>query len=311
MGMGQNCPKTPLISYIRVKGPVNQWCHMLRPNRLSCFAIGSLLAFMFTNFSLVFAQGAATQPEVVRFESDGRTLGGELFKPPGSGPFPALLYNHGSAPGVLNSQASKVLGPLFTRSGWVFFMPYRRGQGLSAEAGPYIVDEIDAARRRGGRREASATMTRLLTAEQLNDQVAAFGWLKAREYVNSNRIAAAGNSFGGIQSILGAAKLPYCAAVAASAASETWRDSPEIQQALKSAVRQSNVPMFLFQAQNDFDLSPNKTLVEEMQSVGKSAELKVYPVFGTSAKEGHSFAYLGSETWFPDVLAFLEKNCKK
>jgi hypothetical protein len=62
---------------------------------------------MFTNFSLVFAQGAATQHEVVRFESDGRTLGGELFKPPGSGPFPALLYNHGSAPGVLNSQASK------------------------------------------------------------------------------------------------------------------------------------------------------------------------------------------------------------
>ena len=144
-----------------------------------------------------------------------------------------------------------------------------------------------------------------LTTEQLNDQVAAFGWLKAREYVNSNRIAAAGNSFGGIQSILGAAKLPYCAAVAASAASETWRDSPEIQQALKSAVRQSNVPMFLFQAQNDFDLSPNKTLVEEMQSVGKSAELKVYPAFGTSAKEGHSFAYLGSETWFPNVLAFL------
>jgi len=63
--------------------------------------------------------------------------------------------------------------------------------------------------------------------------------------------------------------------------------------------------MFLFQAQNDFDLSPNKTLVEEMQSVGKSAELKVYPAFGTSAKEGHSFAYLGSETWFPNVLAFL------
>ena len=46
-----------------------------------------------------------------------------------------------------------------------------------------------------------------------------------------------------------------------------------------------------------------------MRSAGKTAEVKVYPPFGLSAREGHSFAYAGSESWFPDVLAFLTKYC--
>ena len=71
-----------------------------------------------------------------------------LYRPGGPGPFPAVLYNHGSAPGMLNTQAFDALGPLFASRGWVFFAPYRRGQGLSASAGPYIGDQIAAARRR-------------------------------------------------------------------------------------------------------------------------------------------------------------------
>ena len=73
------------------------------------------------------AQERAVQPEIVRFTNSSQVLGGELFKPAGRGPFPAVLYNHGSAPGMLNSQASHAIGPLFVRAGWVFFMPYRRG----------------------------------------------------------------------------------------------------------------------------------------------------------------------------------------
>jgi carboxymethylenebutenolidase len=73
-----------------------------------------------------------------------------LYKPDGAGPFPAVVYNHGSAPGMLCQQAFEALGPIFVKRGWVFFGPYRRGQGLSAAAGPYIQDQIRAAEKRGG-----------------------------------------------------------------------------------------------------------------------------------------------------------------
>ena len=44
--------------------------------------------------------------------------------------------------------------------GGVFFGPYRRGQGLSPSAGPYIGDEIDAAKQKGGIAAGAAAMVR-------------------------------------------------------------------------------------------------------------------------------------------------------
>jgi hypothetical protein len=48
---------------------------------------------------------SATLPEIVHFENQALTLGGELYRPPGNGPFPAVLYNHGSASGMWSSEA--------------------------------------------------------------------------------------------------------------------------------------------------------------------------------------------------------------
>src|ERR1700746_2071574 len=103
--------------------------------------------------------------EVVSFPSGNLTLHGVVYKPKGAGPFPAILYNHGSAPGMLSSEAFEALGPVFASRGWVFFGPYRRGQGLSASAGPYIGDEIAAADKKGGLPAAAATMVRLLETD--------------------------------------------------------------------------------------------------------------------------------------------------
>jgi len=255
--------------------------------------------------------GAGVQPEIVRFADAGTPLAGELFKPPGPGPFPAVLWNHGSAPGMLNSEASRAIAPLFVRAGWVFFMPYRRGQGLSAQAGPYILDEVSAARRRGGRHDASVQLVRLLATDHLQDQLQALAWLRSQPYVRGDRIALAGNSFGGIEAILGAAQAPVCATVAASAASDSWDESPELQQLLKEAAARSAAPLLLFQAANDFSLAPNKALLQLRQQAGKPVESKVYPAFGTSANAGHSFPYRSVDTWFADVLGFLARSCGK
>ena len=257
------------------------------------------------------AQAAASEPELVRYPSGEKMLGGELYRPSGPGPFPAVLYNHGSAPGMLNSQASKSIGPMFAGAGWVFFMPYRRGQGLSADAGPYIGDEIAAARRRGGKREAATTLARLLTTDHLDDQLAALAWLRSQSFVSGQRVALAGNSFGGIQAVLGAGRAPVCGAVAASAASESWRDSAELQVAMKEAAARMSAPLLLFQARNDFDLEPHQILAEVRRRAGKPVEHKLYPAFGHSTKDGHSFAYLGADVWFSDVLGFLNQACKR
>jgi len=93
---------------------------------------------------------AAAASETVAFNSGSKVLHGRLYKPAGAGPFHAILYNHGSAPGLLNDQAFDLIGRLFVAREWVFFAPYRRGQGLSSDAGPYIQDQIRAAQNSGG-----------------------------------------------------------------------------------------------------------------------------------------------------------------
>ena len=80
-------------------------------------------------------------------------------------------------------------------------MPYRRGQGSSARAGPYIGDEISSAFAHGGIAESERTMTRLLSGEHFQDQLGALQWLKAQPYVLAGQVAVAGNSFGGVESV--------------------------------------------------------------------------------------------------------------
>jgi carboxymethylenebutenolidase len=248
--------------------------------------------------------------EIVSFPSGELRLQGLLLRPPGPGPFPAVLYNHGSASGTANHLAFANLAPVFAARGWVFFMPYRRGQGLSASAGRYIGDEIEDAKRRGGLEAGAAVQLRLLQTEQLDDQLAALEWLRSSPFVE-HRIATAGNSFGGIEAVFGAERGNYCAAVDAAGASESWAQSPGLRERMTHAVRHATVPIFFFQAENDFDLSPTRDLAAAMREAGKSSEMKIYPAFGTTARDGHSFAYRGVASWGADVIGFIERACAR
>ena len=51
------------------------------------------------------AEGRGTVAEVVSFPSGGNTLSGVVYRPAGAGPFPAVLWNHGSAPGMRSKEA--------------------------------------------------------------------------------------------------------------------------------------------------------------------------------------------------------------
>ena len=249
--------------------------------------------------------------EVVTFPSGALTLHGVLYRPDGVGPFPAVVYNHGSAPGMLSKQAFEALGPVFAKNGWVFFGPYRRGQGLSASAGKFIGDEIAAATKTGGTASGAATMVRLLETDHLNDQLAALTWLRAQKFVKPDQIAVAGNSFGGVEAILGAQRGSYCAAIDSAGGAQSWAQAPELQSLMMRSVRNSHAPIFFFQAENDYDLSPSRVLSSTMRDAGKEFELKIYPSFGTSVQDGHTFGYFGSSVWSDDVFRFLNKHCQR
>src|SRR5213594_1376502 len=216
---------------------------------------------------------AAVVPDTVTFQNGAITLHGLLYKPAGTGPFPAVLYNHGSAPGMLSNEAFEAIAPVYVGRGWVFFAPYRRGQGLSASAGPYIADEINMAAKSGGIRAAASTMVRLLETDHLDDQLAALAWLRRQSFVQGDRIAVAGNSFGGVEAVLGAERAQYCAAIDAAGGAESWALAPELQMLMTRAVRNSQVPIFFFQAENDHDLSPSRTLSTIMRQAGKPFDL--------------------------------------
>lgn len=306
------------------------------------------------------AFAADPQAEIVSFPGDSnRTLGGLLYMPQGPGPFPALLYNHGSAPGRQNDQAFEQLGPLFASQGWVFFAPYRRGQGLSAESGRYILEEMSIAQKRRAHqmlpilvpaficlvvatlfvlrryrawlRVSAATvlavlgfatfqllstsarasaMVHLMESEQLQDHLAAYEWLKKQPFIDTKRIATAGNSFGGIITVLAAERVPYCAAIDAAGGSESWFLAPALRTRMKEAVRAAKAPIFLFQAENDYTTAPTRQLSAELQDAGKPFQSRIYPAFGQTSAQGHAFAWRGSEIWSADVFQFLSQHCK-
>ena len=267
--------------------------------------IAGLVLFWMLSLPMMFAADDVT------FPSGDITLHGVVYRPKGKGPFPAVVYNHGSAAGMISKTGFDALGPVFASHGWVFFGPYRRGQGLSASAGPYIGDLIAAAEKNGGIAAAAETMVRLLETDHLNDQLAALAWLRKQSFVEPSRIAVAGTSFGGIEAVLGAERGTYCAAVDSAGGAQSWAEAPALQALMTASVRNARAPIFFFQAENDFDLSPSKVLSAAMKDAKKPYELKIYPPYGATTQDGHAFGYFGSVVWANDVFRFLDQHCPK
>jgi carboxymethylenebutenolidase len=249
-------------------------------------------------------------PEIVSFLSDGLTLYGVLYKPEGAGPFPAVLFNHGSGPGYTSDVLNQALGPRFVSRGWVFFAPWRRGQGLSEAAGSYIMDDIIAAWAAVGISAAAAVLVHRHETDQLDDQLAGLAWLRTAAFVARGRIAVAGHSFGGIQTVLGVERADYCAGIDMAGGAQSWRLNLQLQAVMTRAVLSARAPIFFFQAENDYDVAPTRVLSASMKQAGKPYQAKIYPPYGKGAGAGHGLPLRTDAAWFDDVIRFLENNCR-
>jgi len=241
----------------------------------------------------------------VTFQSDGLTLEGFLFKPAGSGPFPGIIWNHGSEQNPDNGPEFEAVASIFVPAGYAVFAPVRRGQGTSQ--GQYISDQVAQVRQSQGAEAARQFFVQQMTGPQLDDQLAGLAYLKSQPYVDGNRLAVVGCSYGGIETLFAAERgAGFKAAVAESPGAESWEGNPALQARLLQAVDAINIPVFLLHPEKDASVAPGYTLGAEFQKLGKPYGLEIYPPFGPADQQGHCFGgAAGFHIWGPDVLNFL------
>ena len=271
-----------------------------------------LLAFAF--MSPLVTRAEVPAPDTVVISNGRLRLKALLWKPDGRGPFPAVLFNHGSWPTSDRSgrpaqeilTQAAVLGPVFARHGFVFLFLFRRGVGLSIGQGLSAADLIQAELAANGQDARNRIHLRLLETHELSDALAGLAYLRGLPEVDARSIAVAGHSFGGSLTLLVAEQDSHLMAVVDFAgAAGSWESSPQLRTRLLAAVAATTMPILFIHAENDYSIAPGKTLAAEMARLGKPHRLKIYPPFGTTASEGHNLVDLSVATWEGDVFAFL------
>jgi len=280
-----------------------------------------VLAFLFAPVSVALAidQPASIVPETVVVPSGKLRLKAFLWKPNGPGPFPTVLFNHGSGgadadhtAGLPMTRAAEQLAPLFLKHGYAFFYLFRRGQGLSADQGPFMQDILQREETAKGKEARQHLQFVIATTDHLDDVIAGLKFLRTTQGIDPKRIAIVGHSFGGQLTLLAAERdNAIAAAITISAAAGSWGRSPELRERLLTAVDKASAPIMLIQAANDYSTAPSYALADELERRHKPHLLKIYPPVGKTADDGHNFLYLGIPQLEHDVFGFLDEHLKR
>lgn len=131
-----------------------------------------------------------------------------IFKPFGPGPFPTVMFNHGSTgdgsdPSLFTiTSVTETVAKFFTDRGWMVAFPQRRGRGQSDG----LYDEGFNSDRTFYSCERNVTIAGAERA--LDDLDAAVDWLRNRADVDTTRMLAAGASRGGVLSLMQLVRRP-------------------------------------------------------------------------------------------------------
>ena len=193
---------------------------------------------------------------------------------------PLIVFNHGSD---RSAGEQCEMAAYFTDKGFAFFVPHRRGHGLST--GVYFADFLDQVCHRTDQNPfgtCGRVINNSLLLDYLQDQTfevaQAISYLSSltnsshEPIINPNKVAIMGHSFGGIVTLFNNNLLTnHRAAVDIAGASESWdfydgddgNNTPDESvsiEKLKDAVRGANKPIFFFEPKNDVSLRPTVVL---------------------------------------------------
>jgi dienelactone hydrolase len=201
---------------------------------------------------------------------------------------------------------------VFVKHGYAFLYLFRRGQGLSADQGPFMQDVLQREKAANGDEARKRLQIVLMTTDHLDDVMAGLSFLKGLRGIDARRIAIAGHSFGGQLTLLAAERdNTLRAAITFGAAAASWEGSSEVRERILAAVRNTTVPIMLLHAANDYSTEPGKLMAAELAKLHHPHLLKIYPPFGKTPDDGHMFVYTDIAEWEADVFGFLDKYAQR
>jgi carboxymethylenebutenolidase len=251
----------------------------------------------------------AQQPYTeISYQSGGLRIQGYFYQPDGSGPFPTLIYNHGSRAGFERRPIPWVrLAALYVAAGYAVLVPERRGYGQSD--GPTWSEVVG--------RDVDSVLIARLQAET-DDVLAAVEYLRSVPSVNTSRLGIAGWSLGGIVTLFAISRSrSFRAAVDQAGGVLMWRFSQALQAALTQAARAVTCPVLLMDAQNDAAPEAIPMLSQVMDAAGLPHRLVMYPPFTPTAQEsavapGHLlFSAEGLPIWGRDAIGFFDAYLRR
>lgn len=202
-------------------------------------------------------------------------LQAHLYVPPASykkkGPYPILVFNHGSGQEV---NGSCEIGSYFAERGYVVLMPHRRGHGKST--GVYLDEYVQKWCSKPG--QGALCKMEYLHKQEL-DVKEAVNWIKARKDADPKKLAIGGHSYGGIATIFTNTRdLGQRAVLDFAGASQSWEGDPAIAaKEMKEAVRKAVAPIFFFEPLNDASIEPTIRLAKVAGMNCKQYQSAMFP----------------------------------
>ncbi len=222
-----------------------------------------------------------------------------IFRPPGEGPFPLLLMNHGKERGDPAHQKRDrflSLSREFVRRGYAVAVPMRRG--FSQSGGEYT--EYGCNMKDNGQQQA-------------DDIVAVLDTLVKQSWVDRSRIVVAGQSYGGLATMAFGARhypgvrglLNFAGGLRIDGGNCDWRDA--LVHAFGHYAASTRLPSLWFYGENDsyFDHPLAHRLQQAYQGAGGPSQLMAYGPFKADA-HGMVGSRDGVRVWLPEVERFLK-----
>jgi dienelactone hydrolase len=223
-----------------------------------------------------------------------------IFKPPGEGPFPLVIMNHGKAlgnPRTQNRDRFLVLSREFVKRGYAVVIPMRKG--FSKSSGDYI--------------DRGCDMTAHGQA-QADDLQGTLEYLRTQSWADHESIVVAGQSYGGLTALaFGTRQFPgvkglinFAGGLKMHGGDCRWQQS--LVQAFASYGAKTTLPSLWFYGENDNHFGPELAarLHDAYVQAGGHARLIAYGAFKKDA-HGMSGSRDGVKIWWPETEKFLKE----